>query len=73
MTLSLRNETSDAGYRMEATASRKTHHAFMSYDVAKGPRETNRNFRTGIRTDVFVANPDMAMFMNSPMLLSKLL
>ena len=71
MALSLRNETTMDGYRMEATASRNTHHAFVSYDVTKQQRETNRNVRMGIRTDVFVANPDIAMFMNSPMLLSK--
>ncbi|XP_071476668.1 uncharacterized protein [Diadema antillarum] len=69
MDASLRNVTTDSGYNLEAEIGRNTHHVFAKYYVTKEQRVTRRNFRTGLRTDVFVDNPDMAMFMNSPYLL----
>ncbi|XP_041474845.1 uncharacterized protein LOC121423559 [Lytechinus variegatus] len=65
----LRNETKVNGYRLEGQVARNTHHVFAEYDFTKEQRETNRNFRMGLRTDVFVNNPDAAMFLNSPALL----
>ncbi|XP_063962637.1 uncharacterized protein LOC129271361 [Lytechinus pictus] len=65
----LRNETKVNGYRLEGQVARNTHHVFAEYDVTKEERETNCNFRMGLRTDVLVNNPDAAMFLNSPALL----
>ncbi|XP_072173028.1 uncharacterized protein [Diadema setosum] len=66
---SLRNSTTDLGYTVEAEISRNTHHVFAQYLVTNERRVARHYFRTGLRTDVFVDNPDLAMFMNSPILL----
>ncbi|XP_063962648.1 uncharacterized protein LOC129270763 [Lytechinus pictus] len=65
----MRNETKVNGYRLEGQIARNTHHVFAEYDVTKEQRETNHNYRMGLRTDVLVNNPDAAMFLNSPALL----
>ncbi|XP_030851735.1 uncharacterized protein LOC583017, partial [Strongylocentrotus purpuratus] len=67
--VTLRNVTNVNGYRLEGQVARSTHHIFAEYDVTKEPRETNSNFRMGLRTDVLVNNPDVSMFLNSPVLL----
>nr|XP_054764060.1 LOW QUALITY PROTEIN: uncharacterized protein LOC129270763 [Lytechinus pictus] len=65
----MRNETKVNGYRLEGQIARNTHHVFAEYDVTQEQRETNHNYRMGLRTDVLVNNPDAAMFLNSPALL----